>query len=96
MTLFKAAILGRREHLKRVAEAEAQHRRQKELEQLRHRIGEEEKRVKELEETAENWHKAKRIREYVLAVIEAKKSSGDELGPDTPLGIGIVWALQQI
>ncbi len=30
-----------------------------------------------------------------LAVIDAKKASGEELGPDTPCGIWTVWALQQ-
>lgn len=93
--LFKAAILRRRDRLKQAAEAEARRRRELELRQLRHRIEEEERRVKDLQQTAENWTKARQIREYILAVIDAKKASGEELGPDTPCGIWTVWALQQ-
>lgn len=93
--LFKATILRRRDRLKQAAEAEARRRREIELKQLRRRIEEEERRVNQLQQAAENWTKAKQIREYVLAVIDAKKASGEELGPDTPWGIWTVWALQQ-
>ncbi|MGO9564526.1 MAG: hypothetical protein ACLPPV_17895 [Candidatus Korobacteraceae bacterium] len=94
-TFFKAAVLRRRERLKQIAEAEARQRRAIALEKLRRRIDEEERRVKDLEQAAENWAKAKKIREYVLAIIELNKASGEELGPDTPIGIWTVWALQQ-
>jgi hypothetical protein len=56
---------------------------------------EEEHRVHELEQSAEHWSKAKRIREYVFAVIDEHKRAGEELGPDTLTGIWVVWALQQ-
>lgn len=90
-TLFKATILRRRETLKREAERKAQERRDQELALLRRRIEEEEKRVKRLEQDAENWSKAKRIREYVVEVAEEKKKLGEEMGPDTPLGIWVSW-----
>jgi len=93
--LFKAASLRRRDRLNQAAEADAKARREIELKQLRHRIEEEERRVKDLESAADNWTKAKQIREYVLVVIETKKAAGEELGPDTPFGIWTVWALQQ-
>jgi hypothetical protein len=79
----------------RLAEAEARERKANELKRLWHRVEEEEHRVHELEQSAENWSKAKRIREYVLTVIDEKKHAGEELGPDTPAGIWVVWALQQ-
>jgi hypothetical protein len=59
-------------------------------------VEEEEHRVHELEQSAENWSKAKTVPEYVLAVIDDKKHAGEELGPDTPTGIWVVWALQQV
>jgi hypothetical protein len=94
-TSFKATVLERRDHLNRLAEAERCQRRELELRDLRHNIQEEERRIHDLEQAAENWTKAKKIREYVLAVIDVKKESGEELGPDTPLGTWAVWALQQ-
>ena len=48
-----------------------------------------------MEQAAENWTKAKKVREYILAVIELRKASGEELGPDTPIGIWTMWALLQ-
>ena len=93
--LFKAAVLLRRDRLKQAAEAEDRRRREIELKQLRHRIEEEEHRVRDLEPAAENWTKARKICEYVLAVIEMKQAAGEELGPDTLFGIWTVMALQQ-
>jgi hypothetical protein len=95
LTLLKACVLRRRDWLKEQAEAEARRRREAEWAQLRPKVQEEERRVLQLEQAAENWAKAKRIREYVLAAIEVKKQAGEELGPDTPLGIWAAWALQQ-
>lgn len=94
-TLFKVTVLRRRETLRREAERKAQERRNQELALLKRRIEEEEKRVKRLEDDAENWYKAKRVRQYVLEVVEEKKKLGEEIGPDTPLGIWVAWALQQ-
>ena len=95
-TLFKFAILHRRAQLKRRAEAAAYERKANELRRLRHRVEvRKERRIRELEQSAENWTKAKKIREYILAVIDAKKQAGGELGPNTPTGIWAVWALQQ-
>lgn len=51
--------------------------------------------MKRLEDDAENWYKTKKIRQHVLEVIEEKKKLGEEIGPDTPLGIWVAWALQQ-
>ena len=95
VTFFKAAVLERRAHLNRLAEAERCQRRELELRELRLKVQEEERRVHNLEQAAENWTKAKKIREYVLAVIDVKKEPNEELGPDTPLGTWAVWALQQ-
>lgn len=92
---FKAAVLQRRESISRAEVAERRRLREIALNDLRRSIEEEERRVRTLEQEAENWRKAKTIREYVLRVIEAKKQSGDEVGPDTPTGTWVVWALQQ-
>jgi hypothetical protein len=94
-TLFKFVILRRRAQLKRQAEAAAYERKANELRRLRHKVEEEERRIRELEQSAENWTRASKSREYILAVIDAKKQAGEELGPDTPTGIWAVWALQQ-
>lgn len=51
--------------------------------------------MKRLEDDAENWYKAKRIRQYVLEVVKEKKKLGEEIGPDTLLGIWVAGALQQ-
>lgn len=66
-----------------------------ELQVLRRRIGEEEWRLERLCQEAENWEKAKAIRKYVIEMMEVKKQQGEELGPDTPLGTWVAWALQQ-
>ena len=50
--LFKAAVLRRRDRLKQAAEAEARLRKEIELRQLRHRIEEEERRVKDLQQVS--------------------------------------------
>src|SRR5512146_2890245 len=92
--LFKVAILDRRALLKREAERRAQEQREQDLLRLKKRVEDEERRVRKLEQEAEDWTKAKKIREYLLAVLEEKKKLGDELGPDTPLGIWVSWALQ--
>jgi hypothetical protein len=94
-TFFKAAVLDRRESIKRAEEEDHRRRKQMELAELRPKVEEEDRRVRALEQEAENWKKAKTIREYVLAVVGAKKEAGDEIGPNTPTGIWIVWALQQ-
>jgi len=74
---------------------EARRRREAELQLLRRRIEEEKRRPEPLCQEAENWEKAKVIRKYVLEVMELKKQQGEVLGPDTPLGIWVAWALQQ-
>lgn len=55
----------------------------------------EENRIQRLQSGAEDWHRARRIREYVLALVDCKKEQGTEFGPDTALGKWMTWALQQ-
>ena len=43
----------------------------------------------------DDWHHARRIREYILALIDYQKEQGKELAPDTALGRWATWALQQ-
>lgn len=66
-----------------------------ELQQLKMQIDAEEKRIQRLEKGAEDWHRARRIREYILALVDSKKQEGKELSPNTALGRWVTWALQQ-
>lgn len=66
-----------------------------ELQQLKTQIDAEEKRIQRLEKGAEDWNRARRMREYVLALVDSKKQEGKELGPNTALGRWVTWALQQ-
>ena len=52
-------------------------------------------RVQRLKNGANNWHRARRRPEYVLALVECRKKQEKELGPDTALGRWTTWALQQ-
>jgi hypothetical protein len=94
-TLMKTAVVLHRRTEDRRQEELARQRRQEELAKLRHAIEQEEKRVQKLEDEAERWERAKRIREYVLTAVETRKEAGEELGPDTALGSWTAWALQQ-
>lgn len=66
-----------------------------ELRELKQQIDIEEARIQRLEKCAENWHRARRIREYVLAFIDSKVDEKKALGPDTALGKWAIWAFQQ-
>jgi hypothetical protein len=93
-TLLKAAVLKRRATLTRQAEELAARKRQEGIALLRRRIEEEEKRVKKLEAEALAWERARSIRLFVLAAIDVRKAAGEEVGPDTQLGIWAAWAVQ--
>jgi hypothetical protein len=58
-------------------------------------VDDEEARIQRLEKCADNWHRAKRIREYVLALVEDRTRQGKDLSPDTTLGKWATWAFQQ-
>jgi len=66
-----------------------------ELRKLKEQIDIEEARIERLEKCAENWHRAKRIREYVLAFVDSKINQKKAVGSDTALGKWAIWALQQ-
>lgn len=93
--MMKIAVEYRRNTAKRVQEELFRKLRWEELQQLRRQIEGEENRIQRLEKGADDWHRARRIREYVLALVDSKKEQGKELGPDTALGRWVTWALQQ-
>ena len=66
-----------------------------ELQQLKRQIDVEEARIQRLEKCADNWHRAKRIREYVLALVQHRTKQGKVLSSETALGKWATWALQQ-
>jgi len=66
-----------------------------ELGQLKTQIETEEARIQRLENGASNWHRARRIREYVLALVECRNKQRKKLGPNTALGRWAAWAFQQ-
>ncbi|HXH48548.1 MAG TPA: hypothetical protein VNM47_04170 [Terriglobia bacterium] len=94
-TMMKIAVEYRRRTAKRRQEELFRKLRGEELGRLKGEIEAEEARVARLESGATNWQRARRIREYVIAVAECRKEQGKELGPDTALGRWVAWALQQ-
>ena len=94
-TMMKTAVEHRRRTAKRRQEELFRKLRWEELGRLKAEIEAEEAPIARLESGATNWQRARRIREYVLAVIECRKEQGKELGPDTALGRWVTWALQQ-
>jgi hypothetical protein len=94
-SIMKIAVEYRRTTAKRRQEQFFQNLHWGELQQLKSQIEGEEARIQRLERGADNWHRARRIREYVLALVECKKKQAKELGPDTALGRWTIWALQQ-
>ena len=94
-TMMKIAVEHRRRTAKRRQEELFRKLRWEELGRLKAEIEAEEPRIGRLESGATNWQRARRIREYVLAVAEYRKEQGKELGPDTALGKWVTWALQQ-
>jgi hypothetical protein len=94
-SMMKIAVECRRNTAKRHQEEFFRKLRWEELQLLKTRIDAEEARIQRLEECADNWRRAKRIREYVLALVECRTKQGKALGPDTALGKWAIWALQQ-
>jgi hypothetical protein len=94
-SMMKIAVEYRRSTAKRHQEESFRRLHWEELKQLKTQIEAEEARLQRLENGADSWHRARRIREYVLALVECRRKQGKELGPDTALGRWTIWALQQ-
>jgi hypothetical protein len=94
-SMMKIAVEYRRGTVKRHQEEFFRKLHWEELKQLKTQIEAEEARVQRLENGADNWHRARRIREYVLALVECRRKQEKELGPHTALGRWTIWALQQ-
>jgi hypothetical protein len=94
-TMMKIGVEHRRDTEKRRQEELFRKMRWEELGELKRQVDAEEARIQRLQAGADNWNRAKLIREYVLAQIERKKQQGKELGPETGLGKWATWALQQ-
>jgi hypothetical protein len=93
--MMKVAVEHRRNTAKRNQEEFFRKLRWEELRQLKQQIDVEEARIQRLEKCADDWHRAKRIREYVLALVACRTKQGKALSPDTALGKWATWALQQ-
>lgn len=94
-SMMKVAVEHRRNTAKKNQEEFFQKLRWEELRELKQQIDVEEARIQQLEKCAENWHRARRVREYVLAFVDWKTKQEKTLGPDTALGKWAIWALQQ-
>lgn len=94
-SMMKVAVEHRRNTAKRNQEEFFRKLRWEELRQLKQQIDVEEARIQRLEKCADNWHRAKRIREFVLALVECRRKQGKVLNPDSALGKWTTWALQQ-
>ena len=94
-SMMKIAVEYRRNTAKRHQEELFRKLRWQELQQLKTQIDAEENQIQRLEKHADDWHRARRIREYILALVDYKKEQGKELAPDTALGRWATWALQQ-
>lgn len=95
VSMMKVAVEHRRNTAKKNQEEFFRRLRCRELQQLKQQIDVEEARIQRLEKCADNWHRAKRIREYVLALVEYRTKQGKALSPDTALGKWATWAFQQ-
>jgi hypothetical protein len=93
--MMKAGVECRRQTLIRRQEQFFRRLDWEELGRLKGQIDAEEARIQRLEKNAENWHRARRIREYTLAVIKKRCGEGRELNPKTALGRWATWALEQ-
>jgi hypothetical protein len=94
-SMMKIAVEYRRNTAIRHQEELFRKLRWEELQQLKTQIDAEENRIQRLETRADDWHRARRIREYILALVDYKKEQGKELAPDTALGRWATWAFQQ-
>jgi hypothetical protein len=94
-SMMKVAVEYRRNTAKKNQEEFFRKLRWEELREVKQQIDVEEARIRRLEKCAENWHRARRIREYVLAFVDWKINQKKALGSDTALGKWAIWALQQ-
>lgn len=94
-SMMKIAVEYRRNTAKRLQEELFKKLRWEELRQLKTLVDAEENRIQRLEQGADDWHRARAIREYILALVDCRKEQGKELGPDTALGRWVTWALEQ-
>ena len=94
-SMMKVAVEHRRNTAKRNQEEFFRRLHWEELKALKPQIDVEEARIQRLEKCADDWHRAKRIREYVLALIEYRTKQGKALTSDTALGKWAIWAFQQ-
>jgi hypothetical protein len=94
-SMMKIAVEYRRNTATRHQEELFRKLRWEELQQLKMQIDAEENRIQRLETRTDDWHRARRMREYILALVDSKKEQGKELAPDTALGRWATWALQQ-
>jgi hypothetical protein len=94
-SMMKIAVEYRRNTEKRHQEELFRKLRWEEFQQLKRQVDAEEDRIQRLEKGADDWHRARRIREYIIALVDCKKEQGKELSPDTALGRWVTWALQQ-
>jgi hypothetical protein len=94
-SMMKIAVEYRRNTAIRHQEELFRKLRWEELRQLKTQIDAEENRIQRLETRADDWHRARRIREYILALVDYKKEQGKEFAPDTALGRWATWAFQQ-
>jgi len=70
-------------------------RRRQELEELAHKIQVEEAKIKELEDSANNWVRANRIRDYLVAIELATKNKDKSSTSENPQEQWVEWARQQ-
>lgn len=68
---------------------------EQEAERLKTFIRAEEARVQRLENAANNWARAKLIRQYVVAFTDCKMKEGHQLSSKSALGKWVAWASQQ-
>jgi len=94
-SIMKIGVEYRRNTAKRLQEEFFRKLRWEELQDLKRQIDAEEARIQRLESGANSWHRARRIREYVLALVDCRTQQGKELGRDTALGKWATWAMQQ-
>ena len=90
----EAEMMRRAAELYRIEE-EFRQKRQAELVFLKGLIESEEHRVRRLEEAADNWVRARRIREYVIAFVQSKMAEGQQLVHGSALGKWALWAMDQ-
>jgi hypothetical protein len=88
----RAAVMSAKLEEQRKIEAAAKER---EKEELARQIGEEEKKVKDLEIWVTNWTSAQRTREFIAALEKVWAQEGHDLSPEAPKGQRILWMKQQ-